>query len=108
MFGLTKREQRWKAEKHAAELLTSLAQTTIKAAADIRVAEAAAEQHSSKVEELTAQLEKVQLDALRFQTAVAELALYFTSSNSVPVDQATIKTTDFWRIVGPCILKGNP
>lgn len=40
MFGLTKREQRWKAEQQAAELLAGLAQTAVRAAADIRIAEA--------------------------------------------------------------------
>ena len=40
MFGLTLREQRWKAEQQAAEVLFALVATTVKAAADIRVAEA--------------------------------------------------------------------
>jgi len=40
MFGLTKREQRWKAEQKVAEALIPLLSATIKAAADIRVAEA--------------------------------------------------------------------
>ena len=40
MFGLTKREQRWKAEQQAAEVLAELAGTALRAAADVRVAEA--------------------------------------------------------------------
>ena len=40
MFGLTKREQRWKAEQQAAEVLAALAGTALRAAADVRVAEA--------------------------------------------------------------------
>lgn len=40
MFGLTKREQRWKAEQQAAELLVGLAQVIVRAAADVRIAEA--------------------------------------------------------------------
>lgn len=40
MFGLTRREQRWKAEQQAAELLVGLAATTVRAAADVRVADA--------------------------------------------------------------------
>lgn len=40
MFGLTKREQRWKAEQQAAEVLAVLAGTVVRAAADVRVAEA--------------------------------------------------------------------
>ena len=40
MFGLTKREQRWKAEQQAAEVLAGLVATTVQAAAQIRVAEA--------------------------------------------------------------------
>jgi cell division protein FtsB len=43
MFGLTKREQRWKAEQQAAELLVGLAQTVVQANAEIRIAEANAE-----------------------------------------------------------------
>lgn len=33
--------------------------------------------------------------------ALEELALYFTSGNSVPVDRAVIKGTDFWKIATP-------
>jgi hypothetical protein len=40
MFGLTRREQRWKAEQQVAEVLAPLVATAIKAAADIQVAEA--------------------------------------------------------------------
>ena len=40
MFGLTKREQRWKADQAAAELLVSLASVALKARAEIDVAEA--------------------------------------------------------------------
>lgn len=43
MFGLTKREQRWKAEQQAAELLVGLAQVVVRAAADVRMAESNAE-----------------------------------------------------------------
>ena len=34
------------------------------------------------------------------EKALATLAKYFTSGNNIPVDQATIKATDFWRITG--------
>lgn len=40
MFGLTKREQRWKAEQQAAEVLAALAGTALRAAAEVRIAEA--------------------------------------------------------------------
>ncbi|MGZ4968025.1 MAG: hypothetical protein ACXV8O_01300 [Methylobacter sp.] len=40
MFGLTKRKQRRKAEQQAAETLPALTGTIVRAAADIRVAEA--------------------------------------------------------------------
>ena len=40
MFGLTRREQRWKAEQQVAEVLAALAGTALRAAADVRVAEA--------------------------------------------------------------------
>ena len=40
MFGLTKREQRWKAEQKAAELLVDLARTVIRARTEVEIAEA--------------------------------------------------------------------
>lgn len=43
MFGLTKREQRWKAEQQAAESLIGLIGSLGKAAAEVRVAEAQAD-----------------------------------------------------------------
>ena len=36
----------------------------------------------------------------RLRTAQSELARYFTSGNSVPVERATILAKDFWRITG--------
>ena len=41
MFGLTRREQRWKAEQKAAEILVALVSTVVTATAQIRTAEAA-------------------------------------------------------------------
>ena len=55
MFGLTKREQRWKADQAAAELLVSLAQTAIKAKADIAIAEA----NNAKDDEIKALREEI-------------------------------------------------
>jgi hypothetical protein len=43
MFGLTKREQRWKAEQKASELMVSLATAVVEAVARVRIAEAEAE-----------------------------------------------------------------
>ena len=43
MFGLTKREQRWKAEQKAAEVLADLAAVALQSAAQVRVAEALAD-----------------------------------------------------------------
>lgn len=40
MFGLTKREQRWKAEQRAAEVLAELAAVVIRAESAARIAEA--------------------------------------------------------------------
>jgi hypothetical protein len=40
MFGLTRREQRWKAEQQAAEVLAGLAAVAIRGVADARIAEA--------------------------------------------------------------------
>jgi len=50
MFGLTKREQRWKAEQQAAELLVGLAVAAIKARAEIAVAETNAETERLRAE----------------------------------------------------------
>ena len=43
MFGLTRREQRWKADQKTAELLVSFASAVIDAQARVRIAEAEAE-----------------------------------------------------------------
>jgi hypothetical protein len=40
VFGLTRREQRWKAEQQAAEVLATLVGTALQAAAQVRVSEA--------------------------------------------------------------------
>lgn len=34
------------------------------------------------------------------EQALSEIARYFTSGNEVPVERATIKASDFWRISG--------
>ncbi len=60
MFGLTKREQRWKAEQRAAEVLAALAGTAMKAAAEVRVAEAQAD---------AAELARLRAEAASFQMA---------------------------------------
>lgn len=39
-------------------------------------------------------------EAERLRKALAELARYFTSGNSVPVERASITAKDFWRITG--------
>ena len=44
MFGLSYREQRWKAEQEAAQLLVGLAMAAINARKEVAVAEAAAEE----------------------------------------------------------------
>ena len=43
MFGLTHREQRWKAEQQAAEVLVSLAKHSVRCITDARIAEAQVE-----------------------------------------------------------------
>lgn len=50
MFGLTRREQRWKAEQQAAELLVGLIATTVKSAAKVAEAEAFAKAQSDALE----------------------------------------------------------
>lgn len=61
MFGLTKREQRWKAEQQAAELLVGLAVAALKAKAEITIAETNAETERLRAENeaLRAALAKV-------------------------------------------------
>lgn len=58
MFGLTKREQRWKAEQQAAEAVLGFAQAVVQAHAEVRIAEANAEAERLRlrVAELEAQL----------------------------------------------------
>jgi len=36
----------------------------------------------------------------RLKKAIEELKRYFTSGNQVPVDRATIKAEEFYRIIG--------
>jgi uncharacterized small protein (DUF1192 family) len=61
MFGLTKREQRWKAEQKAAETLAGLAVGILQAVASVRVAEANANA-ISKLQAENARL-KAKIDA---------------------------------------------
>lgn len=58
MFGLTKREQRWKAEQQAGEVLAAIATTAIQARAQVAVAEA--------------QLDADELERLRVQVRQAD------------------------------------
>ena len=50
MFGLTKREQRWKAEERAAELLIGLIGVTVQSAAKVREAEVIAKANADALE----------------------------------------------------------
>lgn len=56
MFGLTKREQRWKAEQQAAELLAMIGVAAIKATAEIEVARANADDEVKRLREEVAAL----------------------------------------------------
>jgi hypothetical protein len=67
MFGLTRREQRWKADQQAAELLVSLASVAIKARAEIDVAEANAKAVADAKE-----LEELRAANLQLQAALLE------------------------------------
>jgi hypothetical protein len=71
MFGLTRREQRWKAEQKAAETLVPLIAATVQAAAEIRVAEAAAdaelERMRTEIARLSACLKKANDQAEHFE-----------------------------------------
>jgi hypothetical protein len=63
MFGLTRREQRWKAEQEAATLLVALATSAIEARAKIDVAEANAKAVADALE-----LERLRAENLRLQS----------------------------------------
>lgn len=63
MFGLTKREQRWKAEQQAAELLAGIVTSTVRASADVAVAQANAE---------TARAHRDEGDAVKLLRRIAE------------------------------------
>ena len=65
MFGLTRREQRWKAEQKAAEALIPLISATVRAAAEIRVAEATAEATAD-----AAELERLRAEIARLTAAL--------------------------------------
>ena len=70
MFGLTRREQQWKAEQQTAELLVELIATIVKSAAKIREAEAIAQ----------AQADALEVERLRLK--VAELEQKLNVSNA--------------------------
>ena len=75
MFGLTKREQRWKAEQQAAEVLVGLVAVTVQAAANVRVAEAQTDEEELKrlrglYDELLYAVGKKFPDETRHQTAL--------------------------------------
>ena len=67
MFGLTKREQRWKADQEAATLLVALVSTVIKARAEMDVAES-----NAKAIADTLELEQLRAENLRLQTLLEE------------------------------------
>lgn len=58
MFGLTRREQRWKAEQKAAETLIPLIAATVQAAADIRVSESNTD--AAELERLRSEVKRLQ------------------------------------------------
>ena len=67
MFGLTKREQRWKADQEAATLIVALVSTVIKARAEMDVAESNAKAAADSLE-----LEQLRAENLRLQTLLEE------------------------------------
>ena len=67
MFGLTRREQRWKADQQAATLLVGLASVAIKARAEMDVAES-----NAKAIADTLELEQLRAENLRLQTLLEE------------------------------------
>lgn len=69
MFGLTRREQRWKADQQAATLLVGLASVAIKARAEMDVA---ATNAKAKAIADTLELELLRAENLRLQTLLEE------------------------------------
>ena len=76
MFGLTKREQRWKAEQKAAEVLAGLAAIAIKESALLRVAELQADADElSRLRVENAELRSRIAAKMVFDDAEAEFAM---------------------------------
>lgn len=65
MFGLTRREQRWKAEQQAAELVVGLVGLVAVSAAKVREAEALAEAKAKDVELERLRLRVAELEATK-------------------------------------------
>lgn len=89
MFGLTKREQRWKAEEKAAQALLGLATAAIQAKAQIAVAEAQAD--SAQLEQLRIHVRQTDErgDAALRRAHAAEILLdevraHFTRDDDLP------------------------
>jgi NTP pyrophosphatase (non-canonical NTP hydrolase) len=93
MFGLTKREQRWKADQQAAELLLGFVGTTVKAAAAVRVAEAEAD--------------AAELKRLREENAglLRDLRM---SANVIGIQLQTIKELEAQIAAFPSTSQGTP
>ena len=78
MFGLTKREQRWKAEQQAAEVLAGLAAVAIRVATDARVAEAQVD---------AAELERLRAARDDFHQAYRQKCDVETKAQAVEIEQ---------------------
>ena len=72
MFGLTRREQRWKSEQRCAEMLAGLLAGTVRVVGDIRVAEAKIDKELSLLlSEIKAQAVEIQRLREALETAEA-------------------------------------
>jgi hypothetical protein len=91
MFGLTKREQRWKAEQRAAEVLAALAGTAMKAAAEVRVAEAQAD---------AAELARLRTEAASFQMAYRLKCDEETKAQAVEIERLRALCLDYAMACG--------
>ena len=83
MFGLTKREQRWKADQEAATLLVALVSTAIKARAEMDVAESNAKAAADSLELEQLRAENLRLKAELEDNHSIEVLQYRTSEMSV-------------------------
>ena len=92
MFGLTRREQRWKAEQKAAETLIPLIAATVQAAAEIRVAEANTD--AEELERLRNEVKRLQTIEAAARNLVKVKGRYHTEQAFKALAELLVNTAD--------------